>query len=136
MEILSYIQISPIGVSSSPLELLNKIIAYSILIAFVAAVFYILWGGFKFIFSGGDDNKIKQAMSTIRHAIIGLVIVISAVFSVYVVGQFFGMDIGRHLFNYDEIMSDVRSIIDSMSGNKNPFGGSSSRVDYSFDNNL
>lgn len=118
----------------TPLEALNKFIAYSILIAFVLAVGYILWGGFKFIFSGGDDNKVKQAMGTIRHAIIGLIIVIGAVFIVYIVGQFFGMDIGRHLFNYDEIVSDIRGIIDNLSGRSSLFPGSGgSSIDYSFE---
>ncbi|MFN7160158.1 MAG: pilin [Candidatus Gracilibacteria bacterium] len=118
----------------SPIEALNKFIAYSILIAFVLSVAYILWGGFKFIFSGGDDNKVKQAMGTIRHAIIGLVIVIGAVFIVYIVGQFLGMDIGRHLFNYDEIVNDIRGIIDNLSGNSNLFpGGDSNSIDYSFE---
>ena len=79
----------------------------------------------------------NEAVSTIRHAIIGLVIVIGAVFAVYVIGQFFNMDIGQHLFNYDEIMSDIRMIIDSLSGNRSAFGGEgSTRIDYTFDNNL
>lgn len=128
-------QLTFVQPAMTPLEALNKFIAYSILIAFVLAVAYILWGGFKFIFSGGDDNKVKQAMGTIRHAIIGLVIVIGAVFIVYIVGQFFGMDIGRHLFNYEEIVSDIRGIIDNLSGRSSLFPGSgnSGSIDYSFE---
>lgn len=118
----------------TPIEALNKFIAYSILIAFVLAVAYILWGGFKFIFSGGDDNKVKQAMSTIRHAIIGLIIVIGAVFIVYIVGQVLGMDIGKHLFNYDEIVTDIRGIIDGLSGRSSLLPGTNSTsIDYSFE---
>lgn len=136
MELLAYVDLNPLRISDTPMDLLNKIIAYSIIIAFISAVFYILWGGFKLIFSGGDNNKMNEAVSTIRHAIIGLVIVIGAVFAVYVIGQFFNMDIGQHLFNYDEIMSDIRMIIDSLSGNRSTFGGGDSRIDYTFDNNL
>lgn len=136
MELLAYVDLNPLRISDTPMDLLNKIIAYSIIIAFIAAVFYILWGGFKLIFSGGDNNKMNEAVSTIRHAIIGLVIVIGAVFAVYVIGQFFHMDIGQHLFNYDEIMSDIRMIIDSLSGNRSTFGGNGGTIDYTFDNNL
>lgn len=126
-------QLTFVQPAMTPLEALNKFIAYSILIAFILSVAYILWGGFKFIFSGGDDNKVKQAMGTIRHAIIGLIIVIGAVFVVYIVGQFFGMDIGRHLFNYDEIVSDIRGIIDGLNGGSGIFPTNKSSVDYSFE---
>jgi len=36
----------------------------------------ILWGGFQFMISGGNDEKVKRAGATIRNAIIGLIIVI------------------------------------------------------------
>jgi hypothetical protein len=35
----------------------------------------IIWGGFKYITSGGDSNNVSGAKNTIIYAIIGLVIV-------------------------------------------------------------
>ncbi len=41
----------------------------------IIAVIMIIWGGVKFITSGGDSTKVTSARNTIIYAIIGLVIV-------------------------------------------------------------
>jgi len=41
----------------------------------VVAVIMIIWGGFKYITSGGDSNKVSGAKNTIIYAIIGLIVV-------------------------------------------------------------
>jgi hypothetical protein len=41
----------------------------------VISVIMIIWGGFKYITSGGDSNNVTAAKNTILYAIIGLVIV-------------------------------------------------------------
>lgn len=48
----------------------------------VVAVIMIIWGGFKYITSGGDSGNITSAKNTIIYAIIGLVIVALAQFFV------------------------------------------------------
>lgn len=60
----------------------NRIIAdviniFSVIVG-MAAVIMILVGGFRYITSGGDSNKIGSAKTTIIYAIIGLVIVAMA----------------------------------------------------------
>lgn len=42
------------------------------------SVFMIIYGGLKYITSGGNDNAIKGARNTILYAVIGLVIVVIA----------------------------------------------------------
>jgi len=41
----------------------------------VVAVIMIIWGGFKYITSGGDSGNISAAKNTILFAIVGLIIV-------------------------------------------------------------
>jgi len=48
------------------------------LAAMVLAVFFIIWGGLKFISSRGEPGKIKEAQDTILYAVLGLVIAIVA----------------------------------------------------------
>lgn len=48
----------------------------------IVAVIMILVGGFNYITSGGDSNKITSARTTIMYALIGLVIVALAQFMV------------------------------------------------------
>jgi hypothetical protein len=54
---------------------------FSIIVGIVAVIM-IIWGGFKYITSGGDSGNITSAKNTIIYAIIGLVIVALAQFIV------------------------------------------------------
>lgn len=53
----------------------------SIIVGFVAVVM-IIWGGMKYVTSGGESGKITSAKNTIMYALIGLVIVALAQFIV------------------------------------------------------
>jgi hypothetical protein len=48
----------------------------------IVAVIMIIWGGFKYITSGGETGNITSAKNTIIYAIVGLVIVALAQFFV------------------------------------------------------
>jgi len=54
---------------------------FSIIVGIVAVIM-IIWGGFKYITSGGDTGNITSAKNTIIYAIIGLVVVALAQFLV------------------------------------------------------
>lgn len=54
---------------------------FSIIVGIVAVIM-IIWGGFKYITSGGDSGNITSAKNTIIYAILGLVIVALAQFLV------------------------------------------------------
>lgn len=49
-----------------------------IVIGIVAALLFMLWGGIRWILSGGDKGKVDAARSTIVASIVGLIIVILA----------------------------------------------------------
>lgn len=101
---------------ASPLEIIYQVIAYAIILAFILSVAFVFYGGFRFIFSGGDEAKVKAATGTIRHAILGLIITILAVTIVSLVGNFFGLDIIGRLLDSSEIIQNVRNAIDRLSG--------------------
>jgi hypothetical protein len=79
--------------SESFVVFVNQIIAYAFLAAGVLSVAFIFWGGIKLILSGGDDEKIKGAIGSIRHAIIGLIVTILSFTAVAFVGRIFGLDL-------------------------------------------
>lgn len=54
---------------------------FSIIVGFLAVIM-IIWGGLRYITSGGDSGKITTAKNTIIYALIGLVIVALAQFIV------------------------------------------------------
>ncbi len=57
---------------------------FSIIVGIVAVIM-VIWGGFKYITSGGDSGHVSGAKNTLIYAIIGLLIVALAQFIVHFV---------------------------------------------------
>lgn len=94
------------------LEILNRGLAYAIIVAGLLSVIFIFIGGISFILSGGAEDKIKSAVSTIRYAIIGLIVTILATVIVGMVGKAMGLDVIRYL-NFGDIINTIKSITSS-----------------------
>jgi len=58
--------------------LVGRIINIFFSILGVVFIVLIVLAGFKWMTAQGDDNKVKEALSSIRHAILGLIITLSA----------------------------------------------------------
>jgi len=97
------------------LEIVNRGFAYAIIIAGFLSVVFIFVGGISFILSGGAEEKIKQAVSTIRYAIIGLIVTILAVVIVGTVGKAMGLDIIKYI-DFGDIINTVKSVTSSEGG--------------------
>lgn len=95
-------------------EIINKGIAYAIIIAGLLSVAFIFFGGISFILSGGQEDKIKQAVSTIRYAIIGLIVTILAVVIVGTIGNAIGLDIIKYI-DFGDIVNTIQNVGDSSS---------------------
>ena len=54
----------------------ENIINWVIAFAGITALFFVIYGGIKYVRSGGEEEKIKSARETLTYAIIGLSIVI------------------------------------------------------------
>jgi Type IV secretion system pilin len=63
-------------------ELITQIINIFSVVVGIVAVIMIIYGGFKYITSGGDSGNVTGAKNTILYAIIGLIIVALAQFIV------------------------------------------------------
>lgn len=57
----------------------------------VALLFYLIMGGFQFMFSKGDPKATQSAQAKITNALIGFVIVFLAFLIVQLVGQLLGL---------------------------------------------
>jgi hypothetical protein len=90
-------------------EIMNRGIAYAIIAAGFLSVVFIFIGGISFILSGGNEEKIKQAVSTIRYAIIGLIITIMAVIIINAVGQVIGLNTIEYI-RFEEIIKIIQNI--------------------------
>jgi len=90
-------------------DIINKGLAYAIIIAGLLSVIFIFIGGISFILSGGKEDKIKTAVSTIRYAIIGLIVTVLSVVIVGTVGRIIGLDIIKYI-NFSQIVENITSI--------------------------
>ena len=94
----------------------NQWFAYSIMIAGLLAVSYVMIAGFSLITSMGKDEKIKKGINGIRYVIVGLIIVILSFFGVSVIGQLFGLDFVKYID-----MSEAVKIIQETGENPDQF---------------
>ena len=99
-------------------ELIQLVIVYAFIAAAALSAIFIFVGGINFILSGGNDEKIKRAVNTIRYSIIGLIITILSFTFVTIIGRIFGLNFLDYI-SYDSIRTSLDRIIQ---GNQN--GGS------------
>lgn len=68
-------------------DMLRIAISLIVIVAMVCAVFFIIYGGFMLVLSGGDDKKVSTALGSIRYSVIGLVVIVLAIFlTPYIMG--------------------------------------------------
>lgn len=73
--------------------LVGLVITLLFIIAVIVALIFLIYGGIKWIISGGDKAALDSARNHIVAAIVGLVIVFLAYFIIQIVGGFFGISI-------------------------------------------
>ena len=91
------------------LDIINRGLAYAIIVAAFLSVVFIFVGGISFILSGGQEDKIKSAVGTIRYAIVGLIVTILATVIVGTVGKAMGLDIINYI-NFGDIIDLVTNL--------------------------
>jgi hypothetical protein len=83
--------------SADPGNTFSKIISMTIgvmtAIAFIYFVYRFLSGAISVITAGGDKGKLEDARRNITTGIIGIIIVISAIFLIDFIGELIGVDI-------------------------------------------
>lgn len=104
------------------MDLINKGIAYAIIVAGFLSIIFIFIGGISFILSGGQEDKIKQAVSTIRYAIIGLIVTVLAVIIVNALGKILGIPTTDYI-SFAKIVEIIQEISDSIKGSVTGNGG-------------
>ena len=91
-------------------NIVELFVVYAFIIAGFLAFFFIFYGGLSFILSGGNDEKIKQAVNTIRYSIIGLVIIILSFTFVSIIGRIFDLQLVPYL-SIDKIWGAINNLL-------------------------
>ena len=74
--------------------IIGAAITFIFIVAVVIALFYLLFGAVRWIFSGGDKAAVDSARGTIVAAIVGLVILFLTFLLINVLLAFFNVNIG------------------------------------------
>jgi len=81
-----------VGVAQGGLiPIVIQVINILLSLAGLVAVIYLIYGGFRYITSRGDEDEAAEAKNVIIYAIIGLIVIgISAVIVRFIIGAVFG----------------------------------------------
>lgn len=75
--------------------MISTAVTVLLIAATIIALFFLIWGGIRWVTSGGDKGKVEGARNTIIAAIIGLIIAFLAYFILTVVLGFFGLSLSN-----------------------------------------
>lgn len=80
-------------------SVVGKFVLYAFMFGAIIALLYLLWGGFKWITSGGDSKSVDGARQHIIAAIIGLIVIfLSYIILNFVVKLLTGTDLSNLVF--------------------------------------
>ncbi len=82
----------PAGFAKSAGEYLNRILSLVMVFAALLVFFYLIWGAFDWITSGGDKGKTEQARGKIVSAIIGIIIIAASYAILLLILNFLGFE--------------------------------------------
>jgi hypothetical protein len=74
-------------------NIVSTIVTVLLIAAVLIALFFLIWGGIRWITSGGDKGKVEEARKHIVAAIIGLIVAFLAYFILQIVLGFFGLQL-------------------------------------------
>ena len=79
--------------ASSLTNFISMTVGVMTIVAFIWFIFTLFIGAIGWLASGGDKARLQEAQKKITTSIIGLTIVISAIFLIKIIGVIFGIDI-------------------------------------------
>ena len=71
-------QTSDMSTAVNPDDVVEKVVNIILFVLGVLAVIMIIFGGFRYVTSGGDSNKLTSAKNTILYSVIGLIVALFA----------------------------------------------------------
>lgn len=80
---------------SDILVVFQNIISFLAPAAAIAFLVVLLFGGFKFLTSGGDQKQVSSARSTMTYAIIGIILVVTSWLVLELIASVTGIDVTK-----------------------------------------
>lgn len=81
----------PEGGTSSVQAIVKFGVTFLLVASTVLAIFFLIYGGIKWITSGGDEKAIDSARKTVTYAVIGLCVVFASFMILNIISAIFGV---------------------------------------------
>ncbi|MCX7881107.1 MAG: pilin [Patescibacteria group bacterium] len=75
-------------------DLINRLMQFIIPLAGIILFLVIIWGGYDFLMSGGNQDKIKSGKSKITAGLVGFILLSLAYFITKIIAKIFGLEGG------------------------------------------
>ena len=75
-------------------ELFGTLLPNIFIAAGLLMFFYLLYGGFRYLTAGGDEKAVTAAKQTLTNAVVGLIIIFTSYWIVWIIQTVLGIDIG------------------------------------------
>lgn len=79
------------GGSITIADIVNKLIAFIFPLSGILLFFFLVWGGYDFLLSGGNPEKIKSGQAKMTSAVIGFILLTASYLIVRLIAMIFGL---------------------------------------------
>lgn len=83
-------------------DLFRRLINLTVPAAFITLTIVLLWGGIKFLTSGGDPNSLKSARELMTWSLLGVLFLALAWVLLLIVHAFTGVDVTNFCLRFDQ----------------------------------
>jgi hypothetical protein len=90
-----------VTLSCAPI-LIGYVLTWLFTFAGIAALFFVIFGGFKFITSGGEKEKVEEGRKTITWALVGMILIFLSFAIVRFIGETTGAVCISQPFNFTQ----------------------------------
>ncbi len=77
-------------------EIINRVLLVVIPLAGIILFLILVWGGYDFMLSGGNAEKVKKGRAKITAALVGFFLLVTSYLAARIISQIFG--IGQDIF--------------------------------------
>lgn len=85
---------TPAGEEINIAWIINKLIAFIFPLSGILLFFFLVWGGYDFLLSGGNPEKIKSGQAKMTSAVVGFILLAASYLVVRLIAMIFGLGDG------------------------------------------
>jgi hypothetical protein len=99
-------------------DIIRVWVSLVVLVAGLCSILFIVWGWLMLILSGGKDEKVKPAINSIRYAVVGIIVIVIAIFVAPKISEMLGLGTHQYL-SPQNIFNTIKTLMNQIFGSWN-----------------